>query len=391
MGHIALPHSASKQGFAFEHLILSHYRRSGQYQVREWSSYQHGKSGRWYQCDGIVEGETHRWLVEAKFFKDRPATVRDINPRRRQRAARDLDCNGILYVSLNGFDADMRSWTHDASLAVRFVEWADLRADVLPDVQNYASVLLDGFEIAGGVARSAVTDSALHFAALAPAPIAVDFPEFVAFPDPVECWLRRMPRLALQREQTVQGQFWYEPARERVSLVPARLSDLSLQEAWQIEDALSGYAARVYSAVKATAQAMTQADGGFVGDVQAAIHALGWDTGPSGVRAALNNLALLDLVRKARDGRRVRYHLTPLGRAYVATDTPDDDLFGQVLHAWPPYAQMRQAILERGVAPESAAVADYFKAQYAPYEPYARCLFNPNKCDGLVGWYAGFG
>jgi len=87
----------------------------------------------------------------------------------------------------------------------------------------------------------------------------------------------------------------------------------------------------------------------------------------------------------------VHYHLTPLGQAYVATGTPDDVLFSQVLRVWPPYAQTRKAILEHGVASESAAVANYFKAQYAPYEPYAKCLFNPKKCDGLVKWHERFG
>jgi hypothetical protein len=52
---------------------------------------------------------------------------------------------------------------------------------------------------------------------------------------------------------------------------------------------------------------------------------------------------------------------------------------------------MRSAILERGVSPELVAVADYFKAHYAPYEPYAKCLFNQNKSDGLVKLYDIFG
>jgi hypothetical protein len=39
MAHIAMPTSAARQGGAFEDLILSHYRRGGQYRVREWSTY----------------------------------------------------------------------------------------------------------------------------------------------------------------------------------------------------------------------------------------------------------------------------------------------------------------------------------------------------------------
>jgi len=55
MPHIILPTTATEQGHAFEDLILSYYHKSGLYQVSEWSSYLHGNSGKWWQCDGIVE------------------------------------------------------------------------------------------------------------------------------------------------------------------------------------------------------------------------------------------------------------------------------------------------------------------------------------------------
>jgi hypothetical protein len=392
VSRIAMPSSASKQGFAFEHLILSHFQKSGRYQVREWSSYLHGKSGKWYQCDGIIEDGSQRWLVEAKFFKDRPATVRDVRPREREQAARDMDCDGILYVSLSGFDHNMRSWPHDSSLTAQFLTWDDIRKEVLSGIEAHASVLLDAFKIKGSAVTSLVTDSLLRFNTLSRTPLAPSFPEFVTFPDGVERWVRRLPKLALQRDQMCRGEFRYQELTEAVCLIAERLSDLSLEEAWRVEDSLSGYAARVYSAVKATAQAMRDADGGFVEDVQLAIRALGWKTGIAGVRSSLDQLVLLDLVQKETTAkRRVRYHLTPFGWAYIAQGTPNDDLFAEILRAWPPYAQMRRAILEQGIAPQPRAVAGYFKAQYAPYEPYAKCLFNENKTYGLIKLYQRFG
>jgi hypothetical protein len=96
-------------------------------------------------------------------------------------------------------------------------------------------------------------------------------------------------------------------------------------------------------------------------------------------------------VRKENEERLIHYYLTPLGWAYVIKGKPNDILSAQVLRAWPLHAWMRSAILERGVSPELVAVADYFKAQYAPYEPYAKCLFNQNKSDGLVKLYKIFG
>lgn len=391
MGQIALPTSVSQQGFAFEHLILSYYQKNHRFRVREWSSYLHGASGKWYQCDGIVEDATTRWLIEAKFFSDRPATVRDINPKRREEAARDLDCTGIQYISLNGFGDDILSYAHDKSLVIQFVRWDELRTEVLSCVDAYASVFLDGFEIDDSVAYSAIADSAIHFDTLSPSRVSEAFPEFVAFPDAVECWLRRMPKLALRREQYLQGQFHYQDSDETLELLPARLSDLSLEDAWLVEDSLSGYAARVHNAVKATIQALAKVDGGGVEEVQKALHSLGWKTGISGIRSSLSNLVLLGLVRKEWDERRVRYALTLLGRAYVSRSEPDDALFAQILQAWPPYAWMRAAIRERGIAAQPVAVADYFKAQYAPYEPYAKCLFNPNKSEGLVKLFEIFG
>jgi len=389
---IAMPSSVSKQGFAFEHLILSHFQKSGQFRVQEWSSYLHGKSGAWYQCDGIVQDSSRRWLIEAKFFKDRPATVRDIKPQEREQAAKDTDCDGILYISLNGFDNDVLSQPLGKSIAIQFMTWADIQTEVLSNIGAYASVLLDEFEIKDSVATSLVTDSLIRFDSLRLIYLSPDFPEFVVFPDGVERWLRRMPKLALQREQTVQGEFRYQEITKSVCLVSERLSDLSIEEAWLIEDALSGYAARVYSAVKDTAQAMIDVNGGFVEDVQRIVHRLGWKTGIAGVRSSLDNLVLFGLVRKEQtDKRRVRYYLTPLGHAYVGCGTPDDDLFAEVLQGWSPYAHMRLAIHELGIPPNSLAVADYFKAQYNPYEPYAKCLFNKNKTEGLIKLYQLFG
>ena len=49
------------------------------------------------------------------------------------------------------------------------------------------------------------------------------------------------------------------------------------------------------------------------------------------------------------------------------------------------------AIQKHGIAPHPQTVADYFKAQYSPYEPYAKCLFNKNKTEGLVKLYQLFG
>jgi hypothetical protein len=70
---------------------------------------------------------------------------------------------------------------------------------------------------------------------------------------------------------------------------------------------------------------------------------------------------------------------------------PDDALFAKVLKDWLPYQAVCKAIVEHHVPVTADDVMNYFKAQYAPYEPYARSLFNPNKADGLVRLYKQFG
>jgi hypothetical protein len=69
MAHIVMPTTATRQGGAFEDLILSHYRRSGQYTVREWSTYLHGASGQWWQCDGIIEDSRTQYAPYTPYAK----------------------------------------------------------------------------------------------------------------------------------------------------------------------------------------------------------------------------------------------------------------------------------------------------------------------------------
>ncbi len=390
MAAIVMPTTASQQGGAFEDLILSHYRRSGECAIREWSTYLHGSSGQWWQCDGIVEDARHRTLIEAKFFRDRPAAPRDIDPARRQAAALDTGCTAIRYISLNGFTRDMLAWEHSPKLDIGFVSWVGLRDEVMAGVSGHASALLDEFELTSTAATAGRSGSELCFAPVTAEPLSRQFPEFVTLPDRLELWLRRMPRLALHRQQLTKGLFWYDATTTSVRLVPERAGDLSLQEAWDIEDAFSGYAARTYPAVRATAEALLVLGSAFLPAVQQQLHSMGWQTGPSGVRSSLDFLVQIGLAQKQLEGRLMRYRLSTLGRVY-AGGGPDDELFGQVLRGWAPYQALCRAVAAQKVAPKVDELIACFRAQYAPYTPYARSLFNPNKAEGLLRLYRIFG
>jgi hypothetical protein len=200
-----------------------------------------------------------------------------------------------------------------------------------------------------------------------------------------------MPTLPLELAQNSAGKFYYSEATEQVTLIPDRASDLSLQEAWAIEDAISGYASRTYNAVRATAEALSTISEGLLINIQNELHKMGWDTGVSGVRSSLDFLVLLELVRKWTDQRKTHYALTPLGRAFTAGGKADDTFFEAVLKTWLPYQAVCQAIIKHDVPTTADDILAYFKVQYAPYEPYARNLFNPNKTDGLIRLYKQFG
>jgi hypothetical protein len=338
-----------------------------------------------------VENEQARYLVEAKFFRDRPAHVRDIDPARRQSAAQDLDCTGILYISLNGFTSEMLTWQHTSNLDIHFINWSDLRSGVLASLQTYASALLDQFDLTSTQATATHSGGTLHFDSITPSPFFIQFPEFVTVPDPMEQWLRRIPSLPLQMAQITAGKFWYSSSNGQVILLSDCASNLSLQEAWDIQDTLSGYASRVYTAVRATAEALSIVKEGFLEDVKNALHSAGWTTGDAGVRDSLNFLVQLGIVRKWIDQRKARYVLLPLGKAYTAGGIIDDTLFSDILKQWPPYRALCNAIVKYDAPRTTAGIVTYFKNQYKPYEPYARSLFNPNKSEGLLKLFKQFG
>ena len=125
--------------------------------------------------------------------------------------------------------------------------------------------------------------------------------------------------------------------------------------------------------------------------VQDALRQLGWKTGMKGVRKALDDLIILGFVSKRSVGVKTHYALTPLGYTFVVVEQHADDLFIHQLRQWPPYRFMRDAILSNTVTPDRNTLLEYFKAQYRPYEPYARCPFNQNTTDGVLALFKKFG
>ena len=388
---IALPTSPSKRGNAFEHLLLSYYNSVRSLEVQEWSSCLYGESGTLYQCDGILWDGSNRYLLEAKFFEKRPASIQDLQVDRRMKAARDLACKGIVCVSLNGFDASVRKWQQqESALDILLIDWADLRPHVLSRIASgNASVLLDAFELEANYIISATGAHLRLDSPLQPEPIE-GFPEFSSFPDELEKWIRRLPQLTLAQTQFGTGCFQYVQEARETRYVADRKSELSLWEAWQLEDALLGYSARVYRAMKITADAVNACQNKTRRILRRWLEERDWKTGDTGVRKALDNLTILGFVAKQQVGRRVTYSLTPLGKFYVEAGTDAELIFHEQLRRWHPYRAVCEAIDNRKIEPKQESIVYYFKRQYQPYEPYARSLFNENTVDGLLSLYRAF-
>ncbi|MGI0486583.1 hypothetical protein ACN4EK_14175 [Pantanalinema rosaneae CENA516] len=394
---IIFPQSSSEQGYAFEYLLLRYFQQIRGSTIEHFSTYKHGKDKKWYQIDGLLVNNK-RQLLEAKFYQ-KPVGCREIDPDERLQAAKAFDCDELLLVSLNGFKDDVRSWASSVSLPVRFVEWNEIREDVLESFEGTFTVLLDQVLLEETVATSfSNPKSKLSFSNQLNASSIAGFPEFSVYSDSVELWLRRLRRLADWQEQLTNGQFHYQNALETVRLLPDKDSYLSLEEAWRIEEAFSGYAARTYGAVRETAQALRNLGGSAV--LKAVVQEIHLSfqqdrrpdkrTGDSGVRDSLNALAFMALVQRPVQ-RGDGYTLTPLGWAYVRGDEPDDQIFRERLTEWLPFRYFRLAIEEYQVPLDKRSIIEWFQTQYAPYEPYARCLFNANKVDGLITWYKQLG
>jgi len=306
-----------------------------------------------------------------------------MHPQRREEAAIDIGCDSILCVSLNGFDESVYEWKRKSQLEIILLRWSDIRIDLLSRISGFSTVLLDNFQMSE---QKAVSDSGsiLYFEPPPEVKPFSKFPEFVSFPDSVEIWLRRLPKLADYQQQLKAGRFVYFDAKKTVEFVAGRESDLSLFEAWEIEDAFSGYAARVYNALKATAQVLSEYDNSSEKTLQVPLQSLGWKTGVTGIRRSLDDLVLLGFASKLRTGGRRKYLLTPLGYAFANGGRKADEIFVEQLRKWQPYSFMRNAIMSGKVIPKLDDVIKYFKRQYRPYEPYTRCLFNNNTTDGLL-------
>ncbi len=79
-----------------------------------------------------------------------------------------------------------------------------------------------------------------------------------------------------------------------------------------------------------------------------------------------------------------------MGQAYVSAKDQAETIFRDRLEQWFPYRTLCNVIQSGKIEPKREPVIRYFKEQYRPYQPYARCLFNDNSTDGLLSLWREF-
>jgi hypothetical protein len=140
------------------------------------------------------------------------------------------------------------------------------------------------------------------------------------------------------------------------------------------------------SAIEKTLLALNDIEQGDVTEIQKAL-SVSATTGISGIRSSLANLTIWKLVQSEILEKRTIYKLSPLGRGISRNGKIDLAELKKVITDWSPYAYFKKFYEEGNYQLQLGSVIEWYKGQYQPYIPYARCLFNPNKVEGLIHIY----
>lgn len=378
MTQILFPKSPNAQGYAFEdliHRILPDYG----YHILLPSGWYHYEG--WYQLDGVIESNQERWLLEIKFTQT-PLTPKTVNLKRRIEAMQASNCTGILYVSLVSVSKDLENEHKNLQVPFHNIVWEELQPLIPRSQTNLITSILDEIEYNfnenyfEGAGYKLVTPQLQ----LQNHPL---LQEFYIVPDHIEIWIKRIPLLS-QYEQSIAPSI-YKITESGIE--PYYNQYLSIDEAWKIQDALSGYSSRVLTAIEQTLIALAKIRQGTVKEIQVALPE-GVTTGVSGVRSSLSNLVLWALTTRYLVNRNTIYEITPLGYAVIARGSLDYSLFGKILEEWTPYKYFLKFLNLKYYSLNPIEIIDFFRGQYQPFSPYAKSLFNPNKVDGLIHIYS---
>jgi len=391
---IVFPLSATLRGKAFETLTALHFGQTGAYAVLSYSTnlrlppahrarsgrIRTGRAGRgeWTEFDAILAQGKKRFLLEAKFYKS-PISLSTPGVRKKIAQAQNLLFDGLVLVNFAGFTKDLLSFK--TSLDLRFFSWQDLREDLLKSFSHLATSLLDPIQMEG---NSFLSENGACLKAKEPFSFK-ESSDFLFVEDGLEKWVRRLPALASFKSLMPPEGFIYERGGVKLPKMPGEEGTLTPAGAWEVEDALTGFAPCRYETLRTAALALRIFGLSSALECRGHLLRMGYETGKAGTRDALELLRNLGFVEKAH----ALYSLNLAGQMLTRRRIFDSQIFHQALKRWPPYRLFSVAAESEGLSLTN--LLDFFHKIYCKYEPYARNLFNPAKLRGLIHLYKIFG
>jgi len=391
---IIFPLSATLRGKAFETLTAIHFARTGAYKILSYSTHlrlrsvQRSRPGRprldrkgqggWTEFDAILAQGKKRFLLEVKFYKS-PISLSTPGVRKKIAQTQELLFDGLVLVNFSGFTRDLLSF--ESALDLRLFSWQDLREDLLKSFPQLATSLLDPIQMEG---NSFLSENGVRLSVKEPFSFKKSG-DFLFVEDGLERWIRRLPALASYKGLMPPKGFIYERGAVHLPKMQGAEGGLTFAQAWEVEDALAGFAPLRYETLKMTALALKNFGAASARECRSHLVRMGYETGRAGARDALELLRRLGFVEKAHGV----YSLNLSGQMLTRRRAFDSQIFYQALKNWPPYELLCDALKSEGLY--LPRLLEYFRNVYCEFEPYARNLFNPAKLRGLIHLYKNFG
>ena len=343
------------------------------FKIEDWNIYVKINKD-WVQIDGIIRNSEHL-LVEVKCYK-KPYQFKAKDAKRIE-IARRINLDGVLFFSSSCFKGDIKS---ESKRIVKKLCWKD----ICPKIPRgtYTS-LFDEVKIKENTVTYVEYDLKLKLSKHVSIKPFIDCTGLYQLNQDIEVWIRRLAYIAkvkkdipetLPRSLTEIKEFDFKHPQSEISII----------EAWMLEDALRGFAARIPRAIYDTLRACTTIDPPFtVNKVREKLIKIGYRTRIYGVRNNLRNLEILGFLKSSKRKRAKAYEPTQLFKRWKKAD--DNERKTILIEAITNYLPIKHVVnaWKKGLKDEYS-ISEYFRKQYKPYFPYAICNMNPNKVYGLL-------
>ncbi len=354
-----MPQGASASGQAFELLSSAYLSVHAGLSHEAAPFYTRVPRGKWVQFDGLfLRGDGARLILEAKFYHG-AITQKTPGIGVRISFAKELGADGIVLTARRGFGRDLMQLK--LPIEKILLTWRGMRRHLRSGgAGGFLTATLDEIALVRGGLRAA--SGAVLKADLSSCGVASD-DGFLFVPVMMERWARRLSAAPDD----------IDPA---ALPAPVRLTGaLSIEEAWAVEDSLVGFAP---AAAELLVLILDELKEGplALDDLRRRMWRRGHRGRKSALRDGLRSLSAIKTVERFRAARGVFYGIVP---AAAANDV--HKMLEKALQLWPAYRHFQK---KAGGVADKYELARILSADFAPFFPYARSLYNPAKVAGLL-------